>query len=66
MVDHQVRVMTWNIWWRFGPRWRERQPGILETIRRFTPDLLALQEVWGTDAVTQADELADALGMHAT
>lgn len=65
MVDHQVRVMTWNVWWRFGPRWQERQPGILETIRRFTPDLVGLQEVWGTEAVTQADELADALGMYA-
>ncbi len=64
-VDHQVRVMTWNIWWRFGPRWRERQPGILETIRRFTPDVVGLQEVWGTDPVTQADELADDLGMYA-
>jgi aryl carrier-like protein len=27
-----IRVMTWNLWWRFGPRWRERQPGILATI----------------------------------
>lgn len=37
MVDPQLRAMTWNIWWRFGPRWRERQPGILATIERFTP-----------------------------
>ncbi len=64
-MDHQLRAMTWNIWWRFGPRWRERQPGILETLRRFTPDVIALQEVWGTEAGTQADELADALGLQA-
>ncbi|GAA1700573.1 endonuclease/exonuclease/phosphatase family protein [Kribbella yunnanensis] len=57
--------MTWNIWWRFGPRWQERQPGILATIRRFTPDIVGLQEVWGTEDGTQADELADALGMYA-
>ena len=44
MVDYQVRAMTWNIWWRFGPRWRERQPGILATIQRFTPDVVGLQE----------------------
>ena len=42
-----VRAMTWNIWWRFGPRWTERQPGLVATIRRFDPDVLALQEVWG-------------------
>lgn len=65
MVDSQVRVMTWNLWWRFGPRWRDRQPGIQATLRRFNPDLVALQEVWATDETTQADELAAALGMHA-
>ena len=65
MADPQVRAMTWNIWWRFGPRWRERQPGILATIERFTPDVIALQEVWGADGTTQADEFADALGFHA-
>jgi endonuclease/exonuclease/phosphatase family metal-dependent hydrolase len=65
VVDHQVRVMTWNLWWRFGPRWRERQPGILATIQRFTPDLVGLQEVWGAEGRTQADELAEALGFHA-
>ncbi|MFK4084859.1 endonuclease/exonuclease/phosphatase family protein [Kribbella sp. NPDC020789] len=57
--------MTWNLWWRFGPRWRERQPGILDTLRRFTPDVVALQEVWGTETTTQAHELADALGLYA-
>jgi endonuclease/exonuclease/phosphatase family metal-dependent hydrolase len=66
MVDHQVRAMTWNIWWRFGPRWRERQPGILATIERFTPDVVGLQEVWSTGERTQADELAEALGFYAT
>jgi endonuclease/exonuclease/phosphatase family metal-dependent hydrolase len=66
MVDYQVRAMTWNIWWRFGPRWRERQPGILTTIERFTPDVVGLQEVWSTGERTQADELAEALGFYAT
>jgi endonuclease/exonuclease/phosphatase family metal-dependent hydrolase len=56
--------MTWNIWWRFGPRWRERQPGILATIERFSPDVIALQEVWSADGTTQADQFADALGFH--
>jgi len=65
VADHRVTVMTWNIWWRFGPRWRDRQPGILETITRLRPDVVALQEVWGTPESTQADELAAALGMHA-
>jgi endonuclease/exonuclease/phosphatase family metal-dependent hydrolase len=66
MVDYRVRAMTWNIWWRFGPRWRERQPGILATIQRFTPDVVGLQEVWSSEGRTQADELAEALGCDAT
>lgn len=57
--------MTWNIWWRFGPRWQERQPGIRETLTRVDPDVVALQEVWAGDGTTQAHELAGALGMHA-
>ena len=65
MVDSAVRVMTWNIWWRFGPRWTDRQPGLLATLERVRPDVIALQEVWGGSDTTQAHELGDALGMHA-
>ena len=65
MVDSTVRAMTWNIWWRFGPRWRDRQPGIEATITRFSPDVVALQEVWSSEQMTQADELAKSLDMYA-
>jgi endonuclease/exonuclease/phosphatase family metal-dependent hydrolase len=65
MADSMIRVMTWNIWWRFGPRWRDRQPGIRETLTQVRPDVVALQEVWAGDGTTQAHELADALQMHA-
>jgi hypothetical protein len=65
MVDSTVRAMTWNIWWRFGPRWRDRQPGIEATITRFSPDVVALQEVWSSEEMTQADELAKSLDMYA-
>jgi endonuclease/exonuclease/phosphatase family metal-dependent hydrolase len=65
MVDSTARVMTWNLWWRFGPRWRDRQPGIVATLSAVDPDVVALQEVWAAGGSTQADELAEALGMHA-
>src|SRR4051812_40669950 len=65
MSDGQVCAMTWNLWWRFGPHWQERQAAILATIEGVGPDVVALQEVWGSDDTTQAHELAAALGMHA-
>jgi endonuclease/exonuclease/phosphatase family metal-dependent hydrolase len=61
----QVRAMTWNVWWRFGPRWRDRQPLILHTIRESAADVVALQESWGGTDSTQAQEFASALGFFA-
>lgn len=63
LIETQVRIVTWNIWWRFGP-WEARRPAIVETLRRLDPDIVCLQEVWldlatGTSA---AHAIADALG----
>jgi endonuclease/exonuclease/phosphatase family metal-dependent hydrolase len=56
--------MTWNLWWRFGPAWRDRQYGILSVLDAIEPDVLGLQEVWGDPDTTQAEWLAEKLGMH--
>ncbi|WAZ22375.1 endonuclease/exonuclease/phosphatase family protein [Streptomyces cinnabarinus] len=60
-----VRVMTWNLWWRFGP-WRERQKAILSVLRDLRPDLVGLQEVWSADGENLAEWLAGELGLHWT
>lgn len=60
----RVRIMTWNVWWRFGDDWRERQRGILSTLRSLKPDIVGLQEVWATAVATQAEVLAGELGMY--
>jgi endonuclease/exonuclease/phosphatase family metal-dependent hydrolase len=69
-----LRVMTWNVWWRFGP-WPRRQPAIAAAIRAQRPDVVCLQEVWGSDPpdrtldprgiADQAAWLAGELGLHA-
>lgn len=59
-----IRAMTWNVWWRFGGNWREREPGLLQVIRDADPDVLGLQECWGAANRTQADVIAAALGAH--
>jgi endonuclease/exonuclease/phosphatase family metal-dependent hydrolase len=63
-----VRVMTWNLWWRFGP-WEERFAAIVATIVEQDPDVVCLQELWASDGSVspvedQAQLLAEALGMH--
>ncbi|MEV0177402.1 endonuclease/exonuclease/phosphatase family protein [Streptomyces sp. NPDC050803] len=58
-----MRVVTWNLWWRFGP-WRERQKAILAVLRDLRPDVVGLQEVWSADGENLAEWLAGALGMH--
>jgi endonuclease/exonuclease/phosphatase family metal-dependent hydrolase len=61
----RLRVATWNVWWRFGDRWEDRQAALLGTLRELDADVVALQEVWGAAGTTQAHELAGALGGHA-
>ncbi|MFJ8107306.1 endonuclease/exonuclease/phosphatase family protein [Streptomyces sp. NPDC096132] len=59
-----MRVVTWNLWWRFGP-WRERQKAILAVLRDLRPDVVALQEVWAAaDGENLAEWLAADLGLH--
>ena len=58
--DDAARVLTWNLWWHFGP-WEARQPAILETLRRVDADVVCLQEVWEhVDGANQAADLAGA------
>ena len=49
-VPARVRVLTWNIWWRFGPHWQDRQRALVRTLREVDADVVALQEVWGDAA----------------
>ena len=60
----RVRVLSWNVWWRFGPWW-SRQPGIARVIGDSGADLIGLQEVWvEQDGANQAAVLAAKLGFH--
>ena len=63
LVDTTMRVVTWNLWWRFGP-WETRHPAIESTLRALDPDVVALQEVWDDGERNQAALLGDALGLH--
>src|ERR1044071_8775188 len=58
-----LSVLTWNLWWRFGP-WEERLPAIVETVRRLDPGIAALPEGWCTEGTSSAHVIAEALGHH--
>jgi endonuclease/exonuclease/phosphatase family metal-dependent hydrolase len=58
-VETTVRVVTWNLWWQFGP-WEERQAAIRTTLRGLDADIVCIQETWPA----QAEEIATDLGMH--
>jgi endonuclease/exonuclease/phosphatase family metal-dependent hydrolase len=74
-----MRVMSWNLWWRFDCRhqvtvgtpgrgadhWQARERGIVSTLQAVQPDIAGFQEVWATAEATQADLLAEHLGLHA-
>ena len=60
-----VRIVTWNLWWRFGP-WQARRPAILTALRGLAPDVVLLQEVWADADENLAGWLADELGLHWT
>jgi endonuclease/exonuclease/phosphatase family metal-dependent hydrolase len=60
-----IRVLTWNVWWRFGP-WQARRRAIATTLEDLDCDLIGLQEVWADGEENLAGWLADRLGMHWT
>ena len=59
----RVRILTWNLWWRFGA-WRERRNAIVAELTRVVPDICGLQEAWDDWEENQAGSIAAELGWH--
>jgi len=58
-----MRVLTWNLWWRYGP-WQRRREAIAATLAEVDPDVCGLQEVWQDGEENLAGGFADELGLH--
>jgi endonuclease/exonuclease/phosphatase family metal-dependent hydrolase len=58
-----VRVVTWNVWWRFGD-WASRLAAIRHVLGDCGADVVCLQEVWASGCDNQAALLAERLGLH--
>ena len=61
-----MRVMVWNVWWRFGGNWRRREESIVATLDTYRPDVLGLVESWSGEGTDQPRRLAAPGGMHAS
>ena len=54
-VHIQMRIASWNLWWRYG-RWGERREAIVAELRRVRPYVCSLQEIWSDPDENLADE----------
>lgn len=62
-IETRLRVVSWNVWWQFGA-WQDRAPAILQVLRDLDADVICLQEVWGENGTSFAEQLAADLGYH--
>lgn len=60
-METRLKVLTWNIWWQFGP-WQQRRKAISATLAELDADIIALQEVWSDKDTNLAAELGKELG----
>lgn len=62
LIETTLRVACWNVWWRFGDHWEDRQAAIVSILKEVDADIIALQEVWQDAPECQAQLLAEDLG----
>jgi endonuclease/exonuclease/phosphatase family metal-dependent hydrolase len=62
LVDTTVRVVTWNVWGRYGP-WQDRESAVVATLSGIQPDIVVLTESWAKGEDSQAARLAEPLGL---
>jgi endonuclease/exonuclease/phosphatase family metal-dependent hydrolase len=63
VVESSLRVVTWNVWGRYGP-WQERETAIEDSLVAANPDIVCLVESWSSAETTQAELVAERLGVE--
>ena len=58
-----MRVVTWNVWGRYGADWAAREALLESAVGAAAPDLVCLTESWRQGDVTQAGLVAGRLGL---
>ncbi len=63
VVASTVRVVTWNVWGRYGADAEARQAALEDTLAETGPDLVCLVEAWRQGDQTQPGRVAARLGL---
>jgi endonuclease/exonuclease/phosphatase family metal-dependent hydrolase len=63
VVESTIRVVTWNVWGRYGADWELRQAALEETLESAAPDLVCLVEAWRQGDQAQSGRVAARLGL---
>ena len=63
VVESTIRVVTWNVWGRYGADCEARQAALEETLAETAPNLVCLVEAWRQGDRTQPGRVAGRLGL---
>jgi endonuclease/exonuclease/phosphatase family metal-dependent hydrolase len=63
VISSTIRVVTWNVWGRYGADREARQAALEQTLAAAAPDLICLVEAWRQGDLTQPGLLAARLGL---
>ena len=63
LTESTIRVVTWNVWGRYGADCEARQAGLERTLEQTAPDLVCLVEAWRQGESTQPGRVAARLGL---
>ena len=63
LVESALRVVTWNVWGRYGPAWETRQIALEDTLAEVAPDVICLVEAWRCGESSQPARVASRLGL---
>ena len=63
VVETTLRVVTWNVWGRYG-NWEQRQSALDAELARVEPDIVCLVEAWSTPSSNQPEHIAAQLGFE--
>jgi endonuclease/exonuclease/phosphatase family metal-dependent hydrolase len=58
-----VRIVTWNVWGRYGEDWERRQLGIEDALIEAGPDVVCLVEAWRQGETTQPERISRRVGL---